>query len=76
MKDPLEGITLENLLTQLVEHYGWPELAERISINCFKNDPSLKSSLNFLRRTPWAREKVEALFLELLIKRKRAQERS
>ncbi|MDB5745285.1 MAG: hypothetical protein JWP72_133 [Massilia sp.] len=59
----LEGITLESLLTRLVEHYGWEGLGRRIDINCFQKDPSIKSSLKFLRRTPWAREQVEALFL-------------
>jgi uncharacterized protein (DUF2132 family) len=60
----LHGITLEALLTRLVEHYGWEELARRIDINCFISDPSIKSSLKFLRKTPWAREKVEKLYLE------------
>ena len=60
----LHGITLEALLTQLVEHYGWDELGRRIDINCFISDPSVKSSLKFLRKTPWAREKVEKLYLE------------
>jgi uncharacterized protein (DUF2132 family) len=60
----LHGITLESLLTRLVEHYGWEGLGRRIDINCFQKDPSIKSSLKFLRRTPWAREQVEALFLE------------
>ncbi len=55
------GITLEKMLNDLVAHYGWVELARRIPINCFLNDPSIKSSLKFLRRTPWAREKVEQL---------------
>jgi uncharacterized protein (DUF2132 family) len=61
--NPLHGITLEMLLTRLVEHYGWEGLAQRIDIKCFKNDPSLKSSLKFLRKNPWAREKVENLYL-------------
>jgi uncharacterized protein (DUF2132 family) len=61
---PLHGITLESLLTQLVTHYGWDGLARKIDINCFTNDPSIKSSLKFLRKTPWARERVEALYLE------------
>jgi uncharacterized protein (DUF2132 family) len=61
--NPLHGITLEMILTHLVEHYGWDEMGKRIPINCFTNDPSVKSSLKFLRRTPWAREKVEALYL-------------
>ncbi|MBB3224894.1 VF530 family DNA-binding protein [Pseudoduganella umbonata] len=59
----LNGITLESLLTRLVEHYGWRELGRRIDINCFRSEPSVKSSLKFLRRTPWARAEVEALFL-------------
>ena len=62
-KDPLHGITLEQILTDLIEYYGWEELAERINIKCFKKDPSLKSSLTFLRKTPWARKKVEDLFI-------------
>jgi uncharacterized protein (DUF2132 family) len=62
--NPLHGIKLEQLLTELVEHYGWEELAIRININCFKSDPSIKSSLKFLRKTPWARDKVEALFID------------
>ena len=64
-KDPLHGLTLQAILTDLVEHYGWDGLAERIDIRCFKSDPSVKSSLTFLRKTPWAREKVEALYLKL-----------
>ncbi len=60
----LHGITLESLLNQLVEHYGWEGLAKRIDINCFMSDPSVKSSLKFLRKTPWARSKVEELYLE------------
>ena len=62
-KDPLHGITLEMILTRLVEHYGWAEMGRIIRIRCFNNDPSIKSSLQFLRRTPWARNKVEALYL-------------
>ncbi len=61
--DPLEGVTLEKLLTALVEQYGWEGLGDRIRINCFLKDPSIKSSLTFLRRTPWARAKVEQLYL-------------
>lgn len=64
--DPLHGITLEQLVTRLVEHYGWDGLAQRISINCFRSDPSIKSSLKFLRRTPWARQKVEELYIDTL----------
>jgi uncharacterized protein (DUF2132 family) len=61
--DPLHGTTLENILTELVEHYGWDKLGRIINIRCFNNDPSIKSSLQFLRRTPWARNKVEDLYL-------------
>ncbi|MGZ0079133.1 VF530 family protein [Methylomonas sp. YC3] len=63
-QDPLHGITLENLLNRLVEKYGWAELASHIDINCFAKDPSISSSLKFLRKTPWARQKVEALYLQ------------
>ncbi|CCH00211.1 Protein of unknown function DUF2132 [Fibrella aestuarina BUZ 2] len=63
--NPLHGITLAQILEQLVQHYGWQELAERIPINCFRSNPSLKSSLTFLRKTPWARERVEGLYLKL-----------
>lgn len=63
LKNPLHGITLEMILQQLVERYGWEELGRRIPIKCFTDQPSLKSSLKFLRRTPWARQKVEALYL-------------
>jgi len=62
-KNPLHGFTLEQIVTALVNHYGWGKLAEHIDINCFKKDPSIKSSLTFLRKTPWAREKTEALFV-------------
>ena len=62
--NPLHGITLETILTRLVEKYGWEELGSRITIKCFTIDPSLKSSLSFLRRTPWARKKVEELYLK------------
>ena len=60
----LHGLTLESILTQLVDHYGWDQLGKRIEINCFVSDPSIKSSLKFLRKTPWARKKVEELYLE------------
>lgn len=63
INNPLHGITLEQMVTQLEEQYGWSGLADRININCFKSDPSVRSSLKFLRKTPWAREKVEALYL-------------
>jgi uncharacterized protein (DUF2132 family) len=62
-KDPLHGITLEMIVTRLSDHYGWERLGGLISINCFKKDPSIKSSLKFLRKTPWARKKVETLYL-------------
>jgi uncharacterized protein (DUF2132 family) len=64
--NPLHGITLEAIVTALFEHYGWNGLAERIPVNCFISDPSIKSSLKFLRKTPWAREKVEALYLAMM----------
>ncbi|MGE8499178.1 MAG: VF530 family DNA-binding protein [Pseudomonas sp.] len=63
-KNPLHGITLEAILTDLVAKLGWDGLAKRIDIRCFKSDPSIKSSLTFLRKTPWAREKVEALYIQ------------
>jgi len=62
--NPTHGITLEMILKQLVAQYGWDELGKRIPIKCFTNKPSIKSSLKFLRRTPWARVKVEQLYLE------------
>ncbi|HIF9060359.1 TPA: VF530 family DNA-binding protein [Photobacterium damselae] len=64
--NPLHGITLEKLLTELVEYYGWDELGYRINIRCFTHDPSIKSSLKFLRRTEWARTKVEQLYLDMI----------
>lgn len=63
VQDPLHGITLKIVVTKLVESYGWEDLGNRIDIKCFTNDPSINSSLKFLRKTPWAREKVEALYL-------------
>ena len=62
--NPLHGKTLEAILNHLVQHYGWEEMAQRININCFISDPSIKSSLKFLRATPWARKKVEDLYVE------------
>ncbi|MES2297579.1 MAG: VF530 family protein [Pseudomonadota bacterium] len=59
----LHGLTLEAILTRLVDYYGWDQLGKRIDINCFISDPSIKSSLKFLRKTPWARTKVEELYL-------------
>jgi uncharacterized protein (DUF2132 family) len=64
--NPLHGITLEMILNQLVKRYGWVELGNRIPIKCFTDKPSIKSSLNFLRQTPWARKKVEDLYLKSL----------
>jgi len=61
--NPLHGITLEQVLTKLVEHYGWEGLADIVDINCFKKDPSIKSSLKFLRKMQWARDKVECLYI-------------
>ena len=61
--NPLHGVTLEKIVNSLVEHYGWDELGRRINIRCFNRDPSVKSSLKFLRKTPWAREKVEDLYI-------------
>lgn len=66
--NPLHGVKLITILELLVEHYGWEELAMIININCFKNDPSIKSSLKFLRKTQWARDKVERLYLDLVEK--------
>jgi len=62
--NPLHGITLEQVVQGLVDHFGWDELGRRIRIRCFNSDPSIKSSLKFLRRTPWARQQVEDLFVE------------
>lgn len=61
--DKLHGVKLQTIVSELVEHYGWRELASHIDINCFKDKPSVKSSLKFLRKTPWARTKVESLYL-------------
>jgi len=65
-KDPLHGKTLEVILTELVSHYGWEYLGNIIRINCFNNDPTIKSSLTFLRKTPWARTKVEELYIRMI----------
>jgi uncharacterized protein (DUF2132 family) len=65
-RDPLHGVTLEAILQQLVDRYGWSEMGRRIDIRCFNFDPSIKSSLQFLRRTPWARAKVEAMYVEMV----------
>ncbi len=61
--NPLHGLTLETILTRLVAHYGWETLGRMVDINCFTREPSIKSSLTFLRKTPWARKKVETLYL-------------
>lgn len=71
-KNKLHGITLERIVTELVEHYGWPTLGEKVDIRCFQQDPSVASSLKFLRRTPWARTKVESLYLFMLREKARA----
>ncbi len=63
--NPLHGVTLEKIVTTLVDHYGWEALGERINIRCFNSDPSIKSSLKFLRKTPWARTKVEELYITI-----------
>ena len=70
--NPLHGITLEAIVTALEAHYGWDGLAQRINIRCFASDPSVGSSLKFLRKTPWAREKVESLYLFMLREQKRS----
>jgi uncharacterized protein (DUF2132 family) len=72
-RNPLHGITLEKIVTELVEHYGWPELGQQVRIKCFNENPSVPSSLKFLRKTPWAREKVESFYLFMLREKKRAQ---
>ena len=64
--NPLHGLTLEMILTSLVSHFGWRDLAERIPVRCFSSDPSMSSSLKFLRKTPWARDKVESLYAFML----------
>jgi uncharacterized protein (DUF2132 family) len=69
--NPLHGVTLEAIVTTLAEHYGWEDLGQRINIRCFTSEPSVASSLKFLRKTPWAREKVESLYLFMLREVKR-----
>jgi uncharacterized protein (DUF2132 family) len=71
-RNPLHGKTLETVLKELVEYYGWAGLAQRIAVRCFMNEPSITSSLKFLRKTPWAREKVESLYLFMLREQRRA----
>jgi hypothetical protein len=72
-RDPLHGVTLENILQQLLAQHGWAEMGSRIRIRCFQSDPSIKSSLTFLRKTPWARAKVEDWFIEEQWNKRRAQ---
>ena len=74
-KNPLHGVTLEMILTALVAHFGWPELGEQVKIRCFTSEPSIASSLKFLRRTPWARAKVESLYLFMLREQARQRRR-
>jgi uncharacterized protein (DUF2132 family) len=73
-KNPLHGMTLEKIVTELADYFGWEGLGERINIRCFTHDPSVGSSLKFLRKTPWAREKVESLYLFMLRDRRRAEQ--
>ena len=70
--NPLHGVTLEAIVSALAAHYGWEELGQRIAIRCFNSEPSVASSLKFLRKTPWAREKVESLYLFMLREVRRA----
>ena len=72
-RNPLHGLTLEAIVTALVAHYGWPGLGERIALRCFTHEPSVNSSLKFLRKTPWAREKVESLYLFRLREQRRTR---
>jgi uncharacterized protein (DUF2132 family) len=72
-KNPLHGMTLEKIVTELADYYGWEGLGERINIRCFTHDPSVGSSLKFLRKTPWARDKVESLYLFMLRDMRRAE---
>ncbi len=71
--NPLHGVTLERIVTELVDHYGWAELGEHVRIRCFTHDPSVTSSLRFLRKTPWARSEVESLYL--YVKREQARQK-
>ena len=74
-RNPLHGLTLEAIITALVAHYGWKELGQRIPVRCFNSDPSVSSSLKFLRKTPWAREKVEGLYRFMLREQQRQPNR-
>ena len=73
-KNPLHGMTLEKIVTELADYYGWEGLGDRINVRCFTHDPSVGSSLKFLRKTPWAREKVESLYLFMLRDMRRAEQ--
>ena len=73
-KNPLHGMTLEKIVTELADYYGWEGLGDRINIRCFTHDPSVGSSLKFLRKTPWAREKVDSLYLFMLRDMRRAEQ--
>ena len=73
--NPLHGVTLERMLKELVEDMGWPAMADQVAIRCFESDPSVSSSLKFLRKTPWARDKVEAMYLAMLRRKARAERR-
>jgi uncharacterized protein (DUF2132 family) len=75
-RNPLHGLTLESIISSLEMHYGWLELAQRIPIRCFTHDPSISSSLKFLRKTPWARDKVEGLYLFMLRENRRSSSAS
>ena len=72
-RNPLHGITLEQIVNELVAHFGWAELGQQVRIRCFTDNPSVASSLKFLRKTPWARAKVESLYLFMLREKKRAR---
>ncbi len=74
-RNPLHGVTLERMVTDLAAYFGWRELGERIPVRCFTHDPSVSSSLKFLRRTPWARDKVEGLYLFMLREQRREEQR-
>lgn len=74
VRDPLHGVTLERMLRELVEHFGWEAMGRSVRIRCFTSDPSIGSSLRFLRKTPWARDKVEGLYLQMLRDRSRRRD--
>jgi len=74
-RNPLHGVTLEQILNELVEHFGWPTMGERIRVRCFTTNPSVASSLTFLRRTPWARDRVESMYLFMLREKARSERR-